>query len=100
MINLNTVQGKVEYLLRNHPQTRKSDNNLILAVYIMIDSSVKNNTFKEVMLEIDSNNSFPSFESIRRCRQKLQASYPELKDDFTSRKRKSLEKEYKKYAKE
>ena len=40
-----------------------------------------------------------SFESITRCRRKLQKRYPELKNEETASKRNKKQKEYIKYAK-
>jgi hypothetical protein len=40
-----------------------------------------------------------SFESITRCRRKLQERYPELKNEETANKKNKKQKEYIKYAK-
>ena len=60
--------------LESRPETRSSDRMLIYSVY-RDHYGVNNDKWSNVILNKD----LPSFESIRRCRQKLQAKHPELK---------------------
>ena len=60
--------------LESRPETRSSDRMLIYSVY-RDHYGVINDKWSNVILNKD----LPSFESIRRCRQKLQAKHPELK---------------------
>ena len=60
--------------LESRPETRSSDRMLIYSVY-RDHYGVINDKWSNVILNKD----LPSFESIRRCRQKLQAKYPDLK---------------------
>ena len=76
MSNLDTVHEQVFYLLKNFPKTRDSDKRLIGGVYHLF-YEVDTNT--ETFAEVIDRPGLPSFESIRRCRQKIQAGYPELR---------------------
>lgn len=64
---LKTMHKRVERILRESPATRSSDRALITAVY---DDyyGVINQPFWKVM----ANNELPSFETITRCRRKIQ----------------------------
>ena len=99
MVNFKTTEDKVLYLLENYPNTRKCDSDLILAVYALVDRNVVNLSFKEVMNLTKKSNKFPSFETIRRTRQKLQANNPDLKDKGTAKIREgAMQESYKDYA--
>lgn len=78
---LKTTQDIVMEVLKTQPATRSSDNQLCYAVYKIVGS--RNN------VDIDSMSiprfflsmkefGFPSTETIRRARQKIQAEHPEL----------------------
>ena len=96
MEQLKNMQQKVEYCLGKFPICRDDDNMLIGAVYsIFYDVDVKHVTFKDILLRTD----LPSFETIRRCRQKAQEQCPELRGTkHTQKKRKDNEKRVRKYA--
>lgn len=66
---LQTMHERVEDLLRNYPKTRDNDRILIGGVYAIYYGVDVNDSFKNILLRED----LPSFESIRRCRQKIQA---------------------------
>ena len=76
MGRLDTIQEQVAYLLKNYPKTRDNDKKLIGGVYQMFYGV---DTYNESFAEVIENTDLPSFESIRRCRQKLQATFPELR---------------------
>lgn len=68
----------VETILKNHPDARDSDFRLFGWVCANLKPDVMNLPFKQVMWqhkELD----LPSFETIRRTRQKLQHDKPELR---------------------
>lgn len=81
------VQKLVEQVLEEEPQTRNSDNLLILIVVQKIHHFTKSSSFEEVM-----KNCQVSFESITRARRYIQKERPELKDKETENHR--LEKEF------
>lgn len=89
----------VLHALKCYPATRKADPNLILAVYALIDRDVVNKSFQDVIKLAISDKRFPSFETIRRTRQKLQALDPSLKDMVVAKKREGkMQDSYKEYA--
>ena len=66
--SMKTLTEKVHWMLSLHPETRDDDN--LLVARIMKDYyGIRCETFLEVMKRKD----LPKFESIRRCRQKIQA---------------------------
>lgn len=75
-MNLNQITGMVWYLLEKYPETRSSDRKLILYLYSEF-YGVFNAPFNKVIEDTE----LPSFESIRRCRQKLQAEHEDLRAD-------------------
>ncbi len=99
MVNFKSTESKVLHALESYPVTRKSDSKLILAVYALVDRNVVDLSFKEVMNLSSENKKFPSFETIRRTRQKIQASNPHLKDEPTAKVREgAMQNSYKEYA--
>ena len=69
MEKLKTMQQRIEFCLETYPMCRDDDNILIGTVLsIFYDVDVKHITLKETLLRTD----LPSFETIRRCRQKAQ----------------------------
>lgn len=67
------IKDMVEQTLRDVPATRNSDKMLLIAVYRHLGVDVTR-SFASVI----SDNTLPSFETIRRTRQKLQEQHPEL----------------------
>ena len=75
MDDLTTIITRV---LRDHEETRDSDQKLICWVYSITNPEILHLSFTKVMW----NSSFfnlPSFETIRRTRQKLQHDHPEIR---------------------
>lgn len=66
--NMKTLSEKVMWELENRPQAQDDDRYLIYVIYRDF-YDVRQDTFCEVMKRDD----LPSFESIRRARQKIQA---------------------------
>ena len=99
MMNLKTTEERVVYALENYPSTKKSDMDLILAVYALIDREIVKLPFQHVLRLVANDSRFPSFETIRRSRQKAQAQRPELKDEQTAKVREGkVQDSYKEYA--
>ena len=72
--NLYKLSEMVRSELEQRPETRSSDRMLIHSVYRDYYGIV-NDKWSNVILNKD----LPSFESIRRCRQKLQAKHEDLR---------------------
>ena len=95
MARVNTIHNKVKRILENNPKTRGDDWLLILEVwkeYISTDISVETLLTHHIELDV------PNFESIRRCRQKIQADNPHLVNEGARTIRKKEEAEYRQYA--
>ena len=96
MSRVRDVEPKVATILEAFPHTRDSDKLLVLNVYNAFYNVGVNDGFAAVMMRTD----LPSFESIRRARQKLQAKYPELRaTDKVEAIRSAEQEDYRKYAK-
>ena len=78
---LKTTTDLVKSVLAKYPEARNSDNYLYLKV-VQIIGSKNNINISEMPLSSFllrmKDLGFPGFESVRRSRQKLQATYPEL----------------------
>lgn len=92
-MELKKIKKIVKAELIKNPVTRKSDNLLFLSVCEQMGVD----TFQCLDFLIITN-ALPSFESVRRCRQKLQREFPELKDEKTVERREELESEYRAFA--
>ena len=71
-----TTIEKVEYYLQKYPETRDNDN-ILLAKIWWDEVPTGSNIYHFFERLIDSE--LTNFESIRRCRQKLQEENPELR---------------------
>lgn len=78
MDKLKKVKDMVLFELENRPETRDSDRILISKVYEDF-FGIKNEPFFEVLMRDD----VPNFESIRRCRAKVQEVRPDLRASET-----------------
>ena len=81
MTDLKTTTKLVKAILENDERTRNSDSFLYLKVIEHIANRKGIDLFGisvPCFLVGMSNNGFPPFESVRRTRQKIQATYPEL----------------------
>ena len=74
--SMRNITQKVWWCLENYPCTRSSDRSLILHVY-QVFYGVFTTPFYKVMDDTD----LPSFESIRRARQRIQEEHEELRAD-------------------
>ena len=68
----------VKHILTEKPNTRNSDNDLIVEVLNFIEPGITKEPFETVIKQCHMNGKFPTFETIRRTRQKIQETYPEL----------------------
>ena len=93
MSKFKSMEKIVFDVLVEHPQTRKDDYLLILAVCAKTDADIIGISFKEAMLHHHEHR-IPNLKTVERCRRKIQAVHPELKDYDTAEKR---EEEYEKY---
>lgn len=95
MARLNTIHNKVKRILENKPETRSDDWLLILEVWKeYISTEIPVGTLLTHHIELG----VPNFESIRRCRQKIQADNPHLVNEAARVLRKEEESEYRQYA--
>lgn len=74
MTELKRMQDKVEWCLETYPKTRENDRVLIGTVYTRFYGVDIMTPLRDILLDEE----LPSFESIRRCRQKVQ----ELREDL------------------
>lgn len=72
--NLTNITQMTWYCLEKYPETRSSDRSLILHIY-----SEFYGVFSEPFFKVMDRSDLPSFESIRRTRQKIQAEVEELR---------------------
>lgn len=93
---LRKIADIVKDILEQDELARTDDNYLIFRVVQITHPQETGKAFSEVMLNAKSNKI--NFESIRRCRQKVQEKYPELKDMSTAEKRAEEISEYRKFA--
>lgn len=97
MSRLMTIQQMVEEILRQYPGTRDDDRELIQTLYGKYYGIDFFTPFGAVL----KNKKLPSFESIRRCRQRLQEHDESLRGSKRSEDaRISKQEEYLEYVKE
>ena len=77
MKHIRRTSDIVKDVLETIPETRNSDDLLYICVCEKINPTLGTQPFRTVLMYRKSLN-LPPFESVRRTRQKLQASYPEL----------------------
>lgn len=73
--NLTNVKSMILFELSERPETRDSDRLLIYWIYRDYFNVWDNEVFFNVIMRKD----LPSFETIRRCRAKIQAERPDLR---------------------
>lgn len=100
MNELQNTTKLVRQILEEDEKARNSDNYLIIKVYERLYPPVANMPFN-VVLNHRNDYGLPSFETIRRTRQKLQHDYPELAAcDAVRINRAIREDEFKEYARD
>lgn len=99
MSKLMTTQKVVQDILQNDPKTRNSDDLLYLRTAERIAGrGVANLSFSSVMI-YRSMHGIPTYETVRRTRQKLQEKYPELRaSKVVQQVREEYEEKYRAYA--
>ena len=97
MSKLHTMEKIVLEVLEEHPQTRQDDYILMLKVCEKTNPKILDCTFKLAMKL--HHFQMPNWETVTRCRRKIQAKRPDLVAPVTARKRRKQEEEYRKYAK-
>ena len=98
MKKLNNLQNIVKEILTNDELARKDDCYLILQVISKLYPYEIGKKFIDVMFGAKKKGI--SFESITRCRRKVQEKNPKLKDEKTAKMRNAKQKEYIKYSKQ
>lgn len=97
MSRVREVTPKVVEMLKNHPATRSNDRLLIKMIYTDYYKVNPYSPFGEVVMRTD----LPSFESIRRARQKVQEYCEDLRaEEPTESIRIAEQEEYLEYARE
>ena len=98
MDKLKNTTKIVKEILQAYPDTRNSDNLLYIKVCEILNSAALNKPFWIVLANLKDWD-LPGFETVRRARQKLQATYPELAGKQSVREqRKRNEADFKEYA--
>lgn len=98
MKQLKQLEETVKEILENDELSRRDDCYLILRVISKLYPNEIGKRFETVMF--GAKNKGISFESITRCRRKLQEKNPYLKDEETANARKKKQKEYVRYSKQ
>jgi hypothetical protein len=89
-MNLYKTEKDVEYLLENFETTRTSDNLLFVAYWMKKAPHVSFIDFRKEPQKYGAS----SYKSVERCRRKIQARRPELKDSHTAELREEAEMDY------
>ena len=93
-MRLDTYKDLIKDLLTEYPQLRGNDRRLYLAVIWKLGYDL-NVSVKDFF----NDDSYPNYESIRRCRQKTQEEHPELlPEDKIQELRDQAQKEYLQFA--
>lgn len=96
---LKNTSDIVKVILQRYPDTRNSDDLLYLKVCEYVNGTHISLPFWKVIQD-RKDFGYPPFESVRRSRQKLQATYPELASNkVVEAKRTQNEKIYEEFAK-
>lgn len=98
MAKLKKLEETVKNVLQNYEIAREDDFMLVFLTYREINENVSKQPFDELMLFHKSFN-LPVFESVSRCRRKVQKKYPELANPRTVKAREIEEQEYIEYSK-
>ena len=88
-MELKTIKQQVEYLLKTYPRLRDDDFLLIGTVYHHYYGIGHDESFLEVMKH-HSDFGLPSFEAIRRTRQKVQEEHPEYESSKAKKKERQM----------
>ena len=97
MSKLNTMENVVLQVLENSPAARSDDYILMWLVCEKLKPEIIEKPFADVMYN-HKLWGLPNWETVTRCRRKIQAKHPELVSLETVRKRRKEEAEYREYA--
>lgn len=78
MNTIRTCFNKVKDILEEYPSSRNNDNTLFY-IYLSVYHKVNQDTLFTDVLQGIEQGFYPSFETLRRSRQKVQENYPDLK---------------------
>lgn len=98
MTKLKTMEKVVAEILEHNLQARKDDYVLMVSVCEKLCPEILNRPFWVVMQNHYTNN-LPNWETISRCRRKIQEKRPDLVSPHVARKRRMNEREYIEYSK-
>lgn len=99
MAEFKTAEALVENILEEKPSTRFSDYNLFVEVVRRLNRDLLKLSIVDFYRAVkQKGNGIPQYETVTRCRRKIQAKRPELKEPHTAQKRAEREAEYKDYA--
>ena len=92
-----SVLDRVTELLNKHPKLRDSDNKLVATLWWKHygDESCRLSPMITLLTDM-SKDKLPSFESISRCRRKLQEEFPHLRGESWEKRQNELQKNVKK----
>ena len=77
-MKIKEAKAIVKHILETKPYTRNNDNDLIVEVLEFIEPGITKEPFNVVVRQCHINGRFPTLETIRRTRQKIQETSPEL----------------------
>lgn len=99
MAEFETAEVLVEKILEEKPSARFSDYNLFIEVVRRLNRKLLRLPAEEFFRAVKhKENGVPKYETVTRCRRKIQAKRPELKEPHTAQKRAERETEFKDYA--
>lgn len=98
MAKLQTMEKVVLQVLEEVPEARKDDHMLMYSVCRKLNKELLTYTFGAVMYH-HAGFGLPNWETVTRCRRKLQAKFPYLKDPEMAVIRDKEQEEYREYAK-
>lgn len=99
MAEFETSEVLVEKILEEKPSTRFSDYNLFVEVVRRLNRKLLRLPAEDFFRAVKhKENGVPKHETVTRCRRKIQAKRPELKEPHTAQKRAERETEFKDYA--
>lgn len=97
MANLQTLESVVLSILEQSIAARKDDYVLMWLVCEKLKPEIVEKPFADVLYNHKAWG-LPNWESVTRCRRKIQAKRPDLTDKETARNRHDEEKDYRAYA--
>lgn len=77
LMKLDTMHNIVKKVLEEDKKTRVSDKLL----FVRVCETLGINTSRARLIELYTNQDIPSWETVSRCRRKVQELHPELKDE-------------------